>query len=184
MKHLSFWRIIFVMAAAIAIASCSNDNEQEKTESKSPAEQTRFFACEASGESRGTTAVIDTLFTEDDIEWFNLTSREIRFKKQDEQLFKKLMENYQKGKVEFRLGEDILFEVSRFVSDLDSRIFTDLVLHYSPTYGDTEEPHYYLRDCYPPQFIDDERTQANIRKNAEQWETFTNHLKGKGKLKK
>ena len=40
-----------------------------------------------------------------------------------------------------------------------------------------------LHDCYPAQFIDDERTQANIKKNAVQWETFTKYLEGKGKLR-
>ena len=33
-------------------------------------EQTKFFVCEASGETRGATAVIDTLFTEDAIASF------------------------------------------------------------------------------------------------------------------
>ena len=184
MKHLSFCRNIFVMVAAIFLASCSNsDNEQDKPFTTDPVEQTRFFVCEAGGDTRGATAVIDTLFTEDDIEWFNVSTREIRFKKQDEQLYTKLMKNYNKEKLEFHLGEDVLFEVSRFVSDIDSRIFYDLVLHYSVIGADADNPRYYLHDCYPAQFIDDERTQANIKKNAVQWETFTKYLEGKGKLR-
>ena len=94
------------------------------------------------------------------------------------------MENYHKDNLEFHLGENVLFEVSRFVSDFDSRIFTDLVLHYSSIGEDEGYPHYYLHDCYPPQFINDERTQANIKKNAEQWETFVNYLESIGKIKK
>ncbi len=93
------------------------------------------------------------------------------------------MKNYNKEKLEFHLGEDVLFEVSRFVSDIDSRIFYDLVLHYSVIGADADNPRYYLHDCYPAQFIDDERTQANIKKNAVQWETFTKYLDGKGKLR-
>ena len=185
MKHLTLWRNIFVMAVAISLTSCSsNDNEQEKPFTTDPVEQTKFFVCEASGETRVATAVIDTLFTEDDIEWFNVNTREIRFKKQDEQLFNKLVKNYHKEGLEFRLGESLLFEVSRFVSDFDSRVFTDLVLHYSTIGEDEGNPRYYLHDCYPSQFIDDERTQANIKKNAVQWETFTKYLEGKGKLRK
>ena len=173
------------MAVAISLTSCSsNDNEQEKPFTTDPVEQTKFFVCEASGETRVATAVIDTLFTEDDIEWFNVNTREIRFKKQDEQLFNKLMKNYHKEGLEFRLGENLLFEVSRFVSDIDSRIFLDLVLYYSTIGEDEGNPRYYLHDCYPAQFIDDERTQANIKKNAVQWETFTKYLEGKGKLRK
>ena len=87
-----------------------------------------------------TTATIDILFTEDDIEWFNVSTREIRFKKQDEQLFNKLMKNYYKEGLEFRLGDNLLFEVSRFVSDFDSRIFYDLVLHYSLIGEDADNP--------------------------------------------
>ncbi len=49
---------------------------------------------------------------------------------------------------------------------------------------DEGNPRYYLYDCYPAQFINDERTQANIKKNAMQWETFTMYLESKGKLKK
>lgn len=185
MKHLTFWRNTLVMAAALlSITSCSsNDNEQEKPFTTDPVEQTKFFVCEASGETRSAITVIDTLFTEEDIEWFNVATREIRFKKQDEQLFNKLMKNYNKEKLEFRLGENFLFEVSRFVSDIDSRIFHDLVLHYSMIGEDANNPRYYLDDCYPPQFIDDERTQANIKKNAVQWETFTKYLESKGKLR-
>ena len=132
MKTMKLWRIAFMMLAVISLASCSsNDSEQEKPFTVCPEEQIKFYACETSGETRGATAVIDTLFTEDDIEWFNVSTREIRFKKQGELLYMKLKKNYHKEGLEFRLGENVLFEVSRFVSDLDSRIFYDLVLHYS-----------------------------------------------------
>ena len=185
MKNLTFCRNIIVMVAAIFFTSCSNsDNELEKPFTIDPVEQTRFCVCEASGETRGATAAIDTLFTEDDIEWFNVSTREIRFKKQGEQLYMRLKKNYHREGVEFRLGENVLFEVSRFVSDFDSRIFYDLVLHYSTIGEDESNPRYYLHDCYPAQFINDERTQANIKKNAMQWETFTKYLESKGKLKK
>ena len=93
------------------------------------------------------------------------------------------MKNYHKEGLEFRLGENFLFEVSRFVSDFDSRIFYNLVLHYSKIGEDEGNPRYYLHDCYPAQFINDERTQANIKKNAMQWETFTKYFEIKGKLK-
>ena len=183
MKTMKLWRNILVMTAVmLSLASCSsNDNDQEKPFTVCPEELVKFFACEMNSKTRGT--AIDTLFTEDDIEWFNVSTREIRFKKQDEQLYTKLMKNYNKEKLEFHLGEDVLFEVSRFVSDIDSRVFTDLVLHYSTIGEDADNPRYYLHDCYPAQFIDDERTQANIKKNAVQWETFTKYLDGKGKLR-
>ena len=184
MKHYKF--LAWMMAIAIAsmtLTACSLDsNEPEKPFTTDPVEQTKFFVCEAGSETRN--ATFDTLFTENDIEWFNVSTREIRFKKEDEQLFNKLMKNYHKEGLEFRLGENLLFEVSRFVSDFDSRVFTDLVLHYSTIGEDESNPRYYLHDCYPPQFINDERTQANIKKNAPQWETFTKYLESKGKQRR
>ena len=41
-----------------------------------------------------------------------------------------------------------------------------------------------LYDCYPLQFINEERVQDNIRKNAAQWEAFIKFLETKGKLRK
>ena len=104
MKTMKLWRNILVMTAVmLSLASCSsNDNDQEKPFTVCPEELVKFFACEMNSKTRGT--AIDTLFTEDDIEWFNVSTREIRFKKQDEQLFKKLMKNYHKEGLEFRLG--------------------------------------------------------------------------------
>ena len=51
-------------------------------------------------------------------------------------------------------------------------------------YGDKCISANYLHDCYPAQFINDERTQANIKKNVGQWELFVYYLESKGKLKK
>ena len=178
-------RAIAIASLAMSMTACSSsDDEAEKPFTASPVEQTKFFACEVNNETKGTTATIDTIFTEDDIEWFNVSTREIRFKVMDEQLLNKLMENYHKDKLEFHLGENVLFEVSRFVSDFDSRVFFDLVLHYSVIGKDQNNHRYYLHDCYPSQFLNDERTQANIKKNALQWESFTKYLEVKGKLRK
>ena len=161
MKTMKLWRIAFMMLAAFSLASCSMDsNEPEKPFTVCPEKQIKLFACEASSETRGATATIDTLFTEDDIEWFNVSTREIRFKKQDELLLNKLMKNYHQEGLEIRLGENFLFEVSRFVSDFDSRIFFDLVLHYSTIGEDEGNPRYYLHDCYPPSTVHQRRAHA------------------------
>ena len=81
------------------------------------------------------------------------------------------------------MGDYPLFVVSSFGGIWDSRVFTDLVLCYG-NLETIEMDGYYLYDCYPLQFINDERVQANIKKNATQWETFTNYLESKGKLRK
>lgn len=177
------------MAAAIACltaTACSlDDYEQEKPFTTDPVEHPKFFACESSNAENTTTnakAAADTIFTEDDIEWFDAHTREIRFHDETGTLFKKL--KGKDGKLEFHLGENVLFEVSRFVSDLDSRVYFDLVLHYSMIGEDEGIPKYYLHDCYPPQLIDHELTKENITKNAVQWETFIHYLDNIGKLRK
>ena len=48
----------------------------------------------------------------------------------------------------------------------------------------TMQPRKFSPDCYPLQFIDTDEVKANIKKRAGQWETFTNYLESKGKLRK
>ena len=98
----------------------------------------------------------------------------------DEPLYKRL-QPYRE--IKFCLGDNDLFVVSSFVSDLHSMVFTDLVLHYD-VITDPNQGHYYLHDCYPPQFIDTDEVKANIQKNAAQWELFTYYLESIGKLRK
>ena len=85
----------WMMATAIAcvtVAACSYDEGQsDKPFTICPVEQTKLFACEVNIDPQETTAAADTIFTEDDIEWFNVTTREIRLKDKNGQLFKKLM---------------------------------------------------------------------------------------------
>ena len=120
------------------------------------------------------------LFTEKDIEWFNASTREIKFRDSDIPIYKRLEPFHE---IKFYLGDNALFVVSSFVADWDSRIFTDLVLHYD-LISDPNQGHYYLHDCYPAQFIDTNEVKANIKKNAGQWELFTYYLESKGKLRK
>ena len=183
----NFKTYAWMMATAIAcvtVTACSFDDDQsDKPFTICPVEQTKLFACEVNIEPQETTAAADTIFTEDDIEWFNITTREIRLKDMNGQLSEKLRENYHKSKLEFHLGENVLFDV-QYVADIDSRVFFELVLHYSMIGEDEGNPRYYLRDCYPPQMIDHELTQANIKKNAVQWEAFIHYMESIGKLRK
>ena len=172
----------FAWMVAIAIASmttaCSLDSyEPEKPFTTCPTPKAMLFAC--SFTQPETQAGVDVLFSEDDIEWFNVTTREIKFRDMDEPLYKRL-EPYRE--IKFYLGDNALFVVSSFVSDLHSMIFTDLVLHYD-VITDPGHGHYYLHDCYPLQFIDTDEVKANILKNARQWELFTYYLESKGKLR-
>ena len=154
--------ITTMLAAILGLISCSSiENEQEKPFTTDPVE--------------------NAVFTEADIEWFNSTTREVKFYAQEESLSHRLRMN--DGVLEFRLGNDVVLKVSRFVGDWDSRTFKDLVLHYD-VISNSNQGHFYLQDCYPLQFINDEQVQANIKKNAEMWDAFVKYLEKIGKIKK
>ena len=163
--------LAWMMAIAIAsttLTACSLDgNEPEKPiVIIDPVEKATLYACGISpSETRTAGDAQNMLFTEKDIEWFNAST----------------LEPFHE--IKFYLGDNALFVVSSFVADWDSRIFTDLVLHYD-LISDPNQGHYYLHDCYPAQFIDTNEVKANIKKNAGQWELFTYYLESKGKLRK
>ena len=191
MKH--YKPLVWTMAIAIAsmtMTACSSDaNETEKPLTTDPVESSMLYATGVGpSETHSAADAQHYLFTDDDIEWFNVTTREIKFfdkqsggaerKDTDEPLYKR-MEPFHE--IEFHLGHNALFVVSSFVGDWDSRTFFNLVLFYDGT--DPQQEHYYLEDCYPLQFIDNDEVKANIKKNEKQWKLFTDYLESKGKLK-
>ena len=183
MKHYK----LFAWMMAIAIASttmtaCSLDsNESEKPILIiDPVEESLLAACGISESGTRSDSYEQLLFTDRDIEWFNITTREIKFRDMDVPLFERLQPYHE---IKFYLGDEVLFVVSSFVGDWDSRTFTDLVLHYD-VISDSKQGHYYLQDCYPLQFINTDEVKANIKKNAGQWELFIYYLESKGKLRK
>ncbi len=171
-----------IAIASITMTACSSDNnETEMPFSSDLVDNGTLYACGVGqSETRSDVEDSDVLFTENDIEWFNVTTREIKFREMQEQLYPRLQPFHE---IKFYLGNNVIFVVSSFVGDWDSRVFTDLVLHYD-VISDPNQGHYYLHDCYPSQFIDTDEVRANIIKNANQWELFTYYLKSKGKLKK
>ena len=179
--------LAWMMAIAIAsttVTACSLDSDEpEKPFTTDPVEKATLYACGIS--ESGTRSVSDTediLFTEDDIEWFDINTRELRFRDMEQPLREKLR---LLSSVEFRLGDQTLFSGSTFVGLICSQFFDDLVFCCGKIDGGVvDDGHYYLYDCYPSQFINDERVQANRAKRAEQWELFTYYLESKGKLKK
>ena len=146
-------------------------------------EQAKLIICVTNNDE---TAPIDTLYTEDEILWFNDSTREIKFMYSDEEVREKLRSTRSNSKyLEFRLGENVLLKAT-VTSNVMSHIITDLVL----CMGSMERRPYsyagfFLYDCYPlnKQAINDERTQTNIQKRAPQWEIFLKHWESKGKLR-
>jgi len=193
MKHYKFlaWTMAIAIASTMMTACSLNSIEPEKPFTTCPhAEPTLYAYGINSTETRSASNAQDVLFTDDDIEWFNITTREIKFfdkqsdvaerKDMDEPLYKRMQPYHE---IKFCLGENALFVVSSFVSDIHSMVFTDLVLHYD-VISDPNQGHYYLHDCYPSWFIDNDEVKANIKKNEGQWKLFTYYLESKGKLKK
>ena len=178
----SFWMVAIATASlAMSMTACSSDdNETANSFTTDPVESSTLYACGISqDETRGVTNVV---FTEDDILWFDVNTRELKFKETEEPIYKKL-EPYHE--IEIRLGDDALFVVSSFVGLWDSRVFDNLVLCYGKKDGEVSlDGNYYLYDCYPLQFIDTDAVKVNREKNAAQWETFMSYLESKGKLRK
>ena len=180
-------RMMAIAISCMTMTACSGDNDEVNYPAidNSQLHEARLFV---RGYCELPTGVLDDntneVFTEDDIEWFDMNTRELRFRDMEKPLYEKL--RLLSG-VEFRLGDHTLFSSSTFVGLICSQVFDDLVLCCGKIDGGVvDNGHYYLYDCYPytPQFLNDERVQANRAKRAEQWETFTRYLESKGKLRK
>ena len=180
-KHLAWMMAIAIASMTMTACSLDGDEPEKPIVIIDPVEKATLYACGiSSSEIRTSGDAQNVLFTENDIEWFNASTREIKFRDSDIPIYKRLEPFHE---IKFYLGDNALFVVSSFVADWDSRIFTDLVLHYD-LISDPNQGHYYLHDCYPAQFIDTNEVKANIKKNAGQWELFTYYLESKGKLRK
>lgn len=133
-------------------------------------------------ESRSTASYAQgALFTEDDIEWFDPVTRELRFRNHAKALHERTP---MPSEVHFCLDGELLFTGSVFLSIACSIVFDDLVLCQGCIDGNhVESDGYYLYDCYPPQYASEERVQANIQRRAPQWDAFIRHLASRGKIR-
>lgn len=174
------WTVAIAIAGTMMTACSSDSSESEKPFTTCPVSESTLYACGIG--QPGTRSDAGILFTEDDILWFDVNTREIRFRDTMEPLREKIP---LLTSVDFYIGGEYLFSGgATFVGLICSQMFDDLVLCCGKIDGEViDDGHYYLYDCYPTQFINDERVQANIQKRAPQWETFTKYLDSKGKLK-
>ncbi len=184
----SIWTAaIAIGSLAMSLTACSSDDNEMNNElgGKKNMEQSSALAAYAI-DSQGTRSggeAKTAVFTDEEIEWFDLNTRELRFGIDSEAIHKQLESL---DRMEFRLGDDVLFQVDNLVNPTFSRTYFDLVLYYDWTWENDEKVGvgYYLYDCYPQQFVDEELTKNNRNKRAEQWKVFTEYLESKGKLKK
>ena len=184
----SIWTAaIAIGSLAMSLTACSSDDNEMNNElgGKKNMEQSSALAAYAI-DSQGTRSggeAKTAVFTDEEIEWFDLNTRELRFGIDSEAIHKRLESL---DRMEFRLGDDVLFQVDNLINPTFSRPYFDLVLYYDWTWENDEKVGvgYYLYDCYPQQFVDEELTKNNRNKRAEQWKAFTEYLESKGKLKK
>ncbi len=186
MKHYS--PLAWMMAIAIAgtaTTACSLDGyEPEKPFTTCPVEKAALFAI-GIGEprTRSDADAEGVLFTDNDIEWFDPVTRELRFRDTMEPLREKIPLTTE---IDFYLDGEYLFSGgATYVGLIYSQMFDDLVLCCGKIDDEViDDGRYYLYDCYPPQFIDDERVKANRQRRTPQWEAFLKYLESKGKLRK
>ena len=184
----SIWMVAIAIGSfAMSLTACSSDDIEVNSElgGKENVEQSTALAAYAI-DSQGTRSggeVKTAVFTDEDIEWFDLNTRELRFGIDSEAIYNRLESL---DRIEFRLGDDVLFQVDNIVNPTFSRPYFDLVLYYDWTWENDEKVGvgYYLYDCYPQQFVDEELTKNNRNKRVEQWKAFTDFLESKGKLRK
>jgi hypothetical protein len=178
---------VAIAIACMSMTACGSDDEvTENPFTTDPVESSKLYACGYGISPSGTRSIEDThnaLFTEDDILWFDVNTREIRFRDTMEPLRETIP---LLAGVDFYLSGEYLFSGgATHVGLICNQMFDDLVLCCGNIDGEViDDGHYYLYDCYPLQFINDERVQANRIKRAAQWETFTKYLESKGKLRK
>ena len=185
--------VVAFAGLSMSLASCGDDNNVmsspddnvadvqgvDKKLSKSGLVARGFSTLPTDAEQGG----VNDVFTEDDILWFDVNTREIRFREMDVPVRErcKLLTG-----IVFRLGDKTLFDGSTVVSLICSQFFDDLVLCCGNinNSGDVDMDSYYLLDCYPSQFVNDERVVANREKRSKEWQEFVEYLDAKGKLRK
>ena len=184
MKHykpLAWMMAIAIATLSLPMTACSNDDETAP-DSRQPETTAKLCVYGIQHKvTRGSAA--GAVFTDSDIEWFDVTTRELRFRPSVEPLREKL--SLLAG-IDFYLDGQFLFSGSAtFVGLICSQMFDDLVLCCGKIEGEViDDGRYYLYDCYPLQFIDTDEVKANRERRAPQWEAFLKYLERKGKLRR
>lgn len=116
------------------------------------------------------------VFSGDNIEWFDSTTREIKFKGVEPN--SSIFPVY--SKIEFRLDGKSLFTACSFVTEIYSQTFYDLVIYYNH-----EQRKYYLDDCYPNTDVmrNSEEVLQHISERESQWQEFINTLRSENRLR-
>jgi hypothetical protein len=164
MKKILYFFILFCI---LGLCNCSNNTEEIS-------DIQAYGVLETRSVPRGISSQI--IFSGDHIAWFNSTTREIKFKNLNPST--NIFPVY--SKIEFRIGEMVLFTADSFVTDAYSQSFTDLVIYYN-----VEKDKYYLDDCYPntSTMKTSREVLQNMERRQSKWAIFLNQLKQENRLK-
>lgn len=179
-RTLAWMTAMAIATLSQPMTACSNDDDADDGHQPEPTAELCVYGVQHTA-TRGSAA--GAVFTDDDIEWFDPATRELRFRPSVEPLREKL--SFLAG-IDFYLDGQFLFSGSAtFVGLICSQVFDDLVLCCGKADGQViDNGRYYLYDCYPLQFIDTDEVKANRERRAPQWEAFLKYLERKGKLRR
>lgn len=129
----------------------------------------------------GSESGLDTIFlSRDKIQWYNVTTKEVRFT--DNYAIAQSISFATYQKVQFYIGGNYLFSCLMFAAGINSETSSSLVFYYSST-----ENRFYLKDGYPDVSLlsnaeEEQRLRdQNMEKIANQWALFINQLKQEGR---
>lgn len=174
-KMILLHTVVFCMAF---VTGCSKTDEQlSDTPSRLIFKASQQEVVTKSGSD---TNVEQVIFTGDDIQWFNASTKEIRFKNNISQ--KVIIEGVISRSIRFYIDEEYLFSSMIYVSDLNSQIYDSFVFYYSQI-----ENRFYLKDGYPDVSVlqnsaeHQDKRNENMAKIKAEWDKFINQLKLEGK---
>ena len=152
-----------VLCALLLLSSCDNNARLQEGSSITVIEIGRTFT--------GINLTDPVIFSGDHIQWFNATTREIRFR--DNYAIERIP---QQGTLLFKLSNHDLF-IARIVQGDQDIEHEDLVL-----YHDTDLDRFYLYNSYPKS-LNTESVRINEEIRQENWSIFIFQLRTEGCLK-
>lgn len=160
MKKIS---AVFFFSFFLLLGGCESENWVDRS--------SEIVVVALSGKWEGLESSDKILFTGDDIAWFDLTTKELRFKNDP---LRKKKASY--PKILFKIAGKDLF-LADLVTGSVSRQYEDLVLYYN-----SENQKFYLYESYPEK-LDTEMVRLNTEIRSENWGAFIYQLGREGRLK-
>ena len=181
--------IKFITAMLLCVGlfiGCNNESENVKALSQIEVKaQPKQAAASETQIAENTASDAELVFTGDDIVSYNGKTGEIILIFNNTENPLAVLRHFN-DKLEFYKNETFLFSLkSKIVSDIESAVYNEPVLHYSTLEGDK----YYIRDGYPGGLTIDESIsrgknemrKENAQKIQSSWRLFVDELKKEGK---